>query len=300
MPTPIPHVTTIELRRETVPDFARYPFSIPAIATLELLTLHPSVTFFVGENGSGKSTLLEGIAVALGLNPEGGSRNFNFSTMHRASGHEPSPNEPSPHEASAHEPGPAPEDTPTAPPSPDDTAHHPTTNHSALGDHLRIRRTHRRDSDFWFLRAESFFTVATEIDDLDRRGGGRPLINSYGGRSLHTLSHGESFHALFNHRFSSGLYLLDEPEAALSPTRQLAFLARLHDLVLQGAQFIIATHSPIIMAYPDALIYAFGPGPLAPVAYAETEHFRVTRDFLSHPERSLRVLMERPFMGAGE
>lgn len=114
---------------------------------------------------------------------------------------------------------------------------------------------------------------------------------SYGGVSLHEQSHGESFFALFRNRFRGcGLYLLDEPEAALSPTRQLQFLATLHDYCRRGSQFVVATHSPIILAYPEATIYRFGPDGVNPVAYTDTEHYLVTRDFLANPERTLREL----------
>ena len=130
-----------------------------------------------------------------------------------------------------------------------------------------------------------FFTLATEIERLG-------FVDAYGGRSLHEQSHGESFFTLFKNRFrDQGLYLLDEPEAALSPRRQLEFLALLHDFCNQGSQFLIATHSPIIMAYPDALIYVLSHEGIRRVPYAETDHFLVNRRFLSNPKRSLDVLM---------
>src|SRR6476469_6560793 len=123
--------------------------------------------------------------------------------------------------------------------------------HSGLSDFLRLSRSVRRIRDSFFLRAESYFNVATHIEELDREPGGPPIIDSYGGKSLHEQSHGESFFALFLNRLrGNGLYFFDEPEAALSPTRQLSFLSRLHDLVKEGSQFLIATHSPILLAYP--------------------------------------------------
>ena len=166
--------------------------------------------------------------------------------------------------------------------------------HSVLHEYLRIARGFKRPRDGFFLRAESFFNVATEIERLDEESGfGPPVINAYGGRSLHEQSHGESFLALMMHRFGgNGLYLLDEPEAALSPQRQLAVLSRIHDLVEDGSQFIIATHSPILMAYPNAWIYTCSPDGVARIDYQDTEHFRVTRDFLASPERMLRVLLD--------
>ena len=143
-----------------------------------------------------------------------------------------------------------------------------------------------------FLRAESFFTLATEIERLDDDPGADRIINAYGGRSLHEQSHGESFFALFKNRFrGQGLYLMDEPEAALSPRRQLEFLALLHDFCTQGSQFLIATHSPIIMAYPDGWIYVLDQEGIRRVPYAETDHYLVTRGFLSNPQRSLDVLL---------
>lgn len=236
------------LLRDQIPSLTDYPFSIPAIGGLQQLTFDQPVTFFIGENGSGKSTILESIAVALGLNPEGGSRNFNFTT--RAS-------------------------------------------HSELRQYLRLSRSPRRVRDSYFLRAESYFNVATQIEALDEEAlGGAKIIASYGGRSLHDQSHGEAFFALFMNRFrGGGFYVMDEPEAALSPSRQLAFLARLHDLVRQGCQFLIATHSPILMAYPHAAIYLLADGPPRLVNYRETEHFTVTRNFLMRTDKMLDVLL---------
>jgi predicted ATPase len=244
------YVSRITLQREMVESFDIYPFSIPSVRSLESIDLHSKVTYFVGENGSGKSTLLEAIAVSLGFNGEGGSKNFRFSSRH---------------------------------------------SHSELHKYLRIAKGVKRPRDGYFLRAESFYNVATEIENLDSEPSfGPPAIDSYGGRSLHEQSHGESFLALMTERFGGqGIYILDEPEAALSPQRQLAVMSRLHDLVLDGSQFIIATHSPILMAYPDACIYLFGKEGVSKVAYEDTEHYRVTRDFLANPERMLRVLFER-------
>ncbi len=166
--------------------------------------------------------------------------------------------------------------------------------HSDLYRYLRLSRGYKRPRDGYFLRAESFYNVASEIDRLDEEPMGGPLIKSYyGGDSLHAQSHGESFMALLSRRLKGpGLYLFDEPEAALSPSRQMAALVRLHDLVKKGAQFIIATHSPILMAYPNAQIFLLGGDTIRPVAYRETEHFTVTRDFLNNHERTLRALLE--------
>ena len=237
----------IRLRRSDVPSFEVYPFSLAAVRHLDVLQLHPRVTYLVGENGTGKSTLLEAIAVSFGFNPEGGTKNFRFGTR---------------------------------------------SSHSVLHEYLRIGKGVRRPKDGFFLRAESFFNVATEIEKLDAEGMGPRLIDSYGGKSLHEQSHGESFLALMMNRFGGeGLYLLDEPEAALSPQRQLAALARIHDLVNAGSQFVIATHSPILMAYPDSIIYACSQEGIEHIDYYDTEHYRVMRDFVVNPKRMLDVLL---------
>ena len=144
-----------------------------------------------------------------------------------------------------------------------------------------------------FYGPRVFFNVASEIERLDKEGSfGPPIIESYGGRSLHEQSHGESFWSLVMNRFGgNGLYILDEPEAALSPMRQMALLSRIHELVLGNSQFIIATHSPIIMAYPNSTIYLLDQKGINEVAYLDTEHYTVTREFLNNRERMLSILM---------
>lgn len=165
--------------------------------------------------------------------------------------------------------------------------------HSELHRFLRVSRGHPRPRDGYFFRAESFFNVATEIENLDAEPYGPPIGPAYGGWGLHEQSHGESFLALMLNRFRGhGLYLLDEPEAALSPKRQLAILTRIHDLVGQKSQFVIATHSPILMAYPDAWIYEFSQSGIRRVSYEDTEHYQVTRGFLSNPQRMMEILFE--------
>jgi predicted ATPase len=234
---------SIELRRDFVESFEKYPFSIPAVGRLKTLKLHPKATFFIGENGTGKSTLLEAIAVAAGMNPEGGGRNFKFATR---------------------------------------------ATHSDLHGHLKLVRGAARPTDEFFLRAESLFNLATEIERL----GLDP--HEYGG-ALHERSHGESVLSLISSRFRGrGLYMLDEPEAALSPTRQLALLAMIHDLIRRDSQFVIATHSPILTAYPDSWIYRFAGGALRRVKHDEIEEFQVLRDFLASPESALRELLSAP------
>lgn len=226
--------------RAEVPDFGKYPFSIPAVAGLDRLRLDPQMTIFVGENGSGKSTLVEAIALAAGFGPEGGTRNLHVSTQ---------------------------------------------SSESELHSYLRLVRGARREKSGFFLRAESLFNVATRVDQLG--------LGDYGWESLHEKSHGESFLWLIENRFRpNGLYILDEPEAALSPQRQLSALVIMRRLIEAGCQFVMATHSPILMAYPGALIYRLDDTGLAPVSYEETEHFSVTRNFLLHRESFLKELMK--------
>jgi len=162
---------------------------------------------------------------------------------------------------------------------------------SILSSALRLSWSKKINRGF-FLRAESFFNFASYLKQSEKELPGYDWHEPYGGKSLHVMSHGESFLALLKNRFKSGIFLLDEPEAALSPTRQLAFLALLHQLVQTGdCQFIIATHSPILLAYPDATIYSFNNSGIQPIAYKETEHYRVTKDFLDAPDAFLHKLM---------
>jgi len=165
--------------------------------------------------------------------------------------------------------------------------------HSPLHRHLRLIRGTARPQDGFFFRAESYYNVATTIDELDKEpcAGGK-IIDSYGGRSLHEQSHGEAFFATFMHRFGSdGLFILDEPEAALSPVRQLAMLTRIHELARSGGQFIISTHSPLLMAYPHSRLYNLTSGGIQECGLEETEHYIVTREFLNHREQMLERLL---------
>jgi predicted ATPase len=222
------------------------------VQSLTRLDLHPNVTFIVGENGSGKSTLLEAIAIAYGFNAEGGSKNFNFSTR--------------------------------------DT-------HSDLSYYMKLVKGVFAANDGYFLRAESFYNVATNIEELgDDNEDGEvypgSLLESYGGISLHKQSHGESFMSLVLDRFyGRGLYILDEPEAALSPTRQMALITRIHELVKKDSQFIIATHSPIIMSYPNGIIYNIEDN-YAKIDYEDTEHYRITKRFMNDTNGMLNILLD--------
>lgn len=221
-------------------DADSYLRDIPAIAELTELDFDGGVTFFVGENGSGKSTLLEAIAVCYGFNPEGGTRNYRFSTY---------------------------------------------DSHSELCDAMTLVKGAGKAWGY-FLRAESFYNVATAEDRYSHEIGGRP-------QNYHKRSHGESFLALAQSNFRGrGLYLLDEPEAALSPQRQLTLLLEIVKSVKAGGQFIIATHSPILLGIPDARILSFDGGPIHPVAYEETDSYQVTKLFVESREQMLRRLLE--------
>jgi predicted ATPase len=166
--------------------------------------------------------------------------------------------------------------------------------HSELYRYLRLVRSTTRPRDGFFLRAESFFNVATNIEQMDKESTfGAPIIASYGGRSLHEQSHGESFMALLLHRLNgNGLYIFDEPEAALSPSRQMAALRRIHQLVQQKSQFIIATHSPILMAYPNAKLLLLNSNGFSEIRYEETEYYCVMKRFLTDRERVINELFE--------
>ncbi len=234
-------IRSVKLHKEKQ-GLESYVADLAILRDLDCLEMDKPVTFFIGENGTGKSTLLEAIAVGCGFNPEGGSRNFNFSSRET---------------------------------------------HSNLNEYITVVKGFRQPKDGFFLRAESFYNVATEVDKVG-------VASSYGGRSLHEQSHGESFMSLILNRFrGEGIYILDEPEAALSPSRQMALLCRIHELVNKGSQFIIATHSPILMAYPDADIYlADQSQKMVLTQYKETEHYKLTRDFMNHPEQMISYLFE--------
>lgn len=161
--------------------------------------------------------------------------------------------------------------------------------HSELHSYIKLIKGIKTPKDGFFLRAESFYNVATNIDDLERDDPG--LLSSYGGRSLHQQSHGESFFSVFMNRFRGrGLYILDEPEAALSPSRQMSMITKIHELVEQDSQFIIATHSPIIMAYPNAVIYEIK-DVIKKVNYEETEHYQIMKSFINNKNKMLDILI---------
>ena len=242
-------------------SFAR---SIPALASLPL-DLTSNVTFFTGENGSGKSTLLEAMAVAYGLNPEGGSRNYHFAT--------------------------------------NDT-------HGSLHEATHLMRSSDHPWGAYFLRAESFYNVATAAEGYESRYLGphadellsgahlstgttlsqaRQLL----GRSLHELSHGEAFLATIQEDFhENGLYFLDEPEAALSVSRRLTLLYELYQLAQHGAQLIVATHSPIVLALPGAQILRFDEEGIDEITYEETEAYQTMSLFMADYQQLLARLLD--------
>lgn len=226
-----------------------YLSRLPVVRQLEKgIDFHQQVTFFVGENGSGKSTLIEALAISQHFNPEGGTKNFSFST----------------------------EDS-----------------HSDLYHYLAVVRGAIYPKDGFFLRAESFYNVASSIDRMDREPGcGAPVINSYGGVSLHRQSHGESFLALAENRFrGNGLYILDEPEAALSPRGIIQLIRHIDRLAKANSQLIISTHSPMLLAYPDAEIYQITPDGITSVPYTHTDHYRTTVRFLQNPESAIEDIL---------
>ncbi len=228
---------------EVAPD--SYLRQIEAIRDLDVLQFRKPITFFVGENGSGKSTLLEAIAIAYGFNPEGGTRNYHFSTK--------------------------------------DT-------HSELCDAIRLIRNPSKARWGYFLRAESFYNVATAEEDYAEVS-----------RDYHRKSHGESFLAVAQDNFNgNGMYLLDEPEAALSPQRQLTLMLEMIHCAGENAQFIVVTHSPILLGMPDSEILSFDSGSIHPIEYEETDSYRITEMFIRDRHRFLNRLLDESDPGPSE
>lgn len=224
-----------------------YLSKIPAIKYLNegnTIDFTNNITIFVGENGSGKSTLLEAIAVAYGFNPEGGSKNYNFSTKQT---------------------------------------------HSPLWENLTLSRINY-PKDGYFLRAESFYNASTyheEVYEAEIRDPNNPI------ESFHERSHGESFLSLVETRFwGNGLYILDEPEAALSPMKLMRLMVHIDRLCKNNSQFIIATHSPILMTFPNAEILELSEDGINSISYRETEHYQITRRFLENPDKMLSYLLD--------
>jgi predicted ATPase len=245
-----------EVRLPELPEeIGAFPWNTSAVRALHAapLPLHPRCTFLVGANGSGKSTLLEAIAVAAGLGVEGGGSAFG------GAGRE---------------------------------------DELSLGQALQLIRGGRRPKTDFFLRAEAMLGFATGLDDMIRvaaeegyRLGGNPLA-PYGGKSLHEYSHGESFLAIITNRLGpNGLYLLDEPESALSPQSLLALIAKMDELCHAGCQFIVATHAPILLALPGAAIVEVSEDGLNQIAYDDVEAVQLTRLVLNDPAAMMHRLL---------
>lgn len=269
------HLKSISIGKWPSRSNGEFPFNLKIVKSLKAIEFTSEVTFFVGENGSGKSTLLEAIACAVGAIAVGSDNIGKDKTLSAV---------------------------------------------RKLAQHFKLSwqiRTHKG----FFLRAEDFFGFAKRLtqmrEDMENdlraieeeyRAKGRSqtavglakmayarelqdMKRQYGEGGLDSYSHGESFLTLFESRFvPNGLYLLDEPEAPLSPIRQLAFISILKRMVEQDAQFIIATHSPIIMAFPNAAIFSFDAARIQPVKYDDLEHVALTKAFLNNPEAYLRRL----------
>ena len=217
-----------------------YLRTIEAINGLDRVSFNKSITFFVGENGSGKSTLLEAIAIAYGFNPEGGTKNYSFSTY---------------------------------------------DSHSDLCKAIRVGKGYRKAQWGYFLRAESFYNVATKEEEY------ADLLHP--SKKYHEKSHGESFLAMAQSQLKpNGVYIFDEPEAALSPQRQLTLLLEIYRCAKSGSQFIIVTHSPILLGIPEAEILTFDDGQIHTCAYEETDSYQITKMFINSREMLLDKLLE--------
>ena len=216
-----------------------YLRDILALRGFDRLAFDSNVTFFAGENGTGKSTLLEGIAVAYGYNPEGGTRNYHFSTYQDV---------------------------------------------SELEEAIRLVKGYRKRNSGYFFRAESFFNVAT-VTNLQYNDDGR--LPDY-----HAQSHGESFLSFLQDEAREGVYLMDEPEAALSPQRQLTLMRHIYYMAMEGSQFIIATHSPILLGLPGAQILNFSDEGIRPIRYEDTESYQITKLFLERRRQMLEELFK--------
>jgi predicted ATPase len=270
----MPHLLTVALDANRANAADRFPFTVPIIRELGTLSFDGPVTFLVGENGSGKSTLLEGLALAAKLPTVGSESSDRDKTLEAQ---------------------------------------------RRLAHALKLTWRQKAHRGF-FLRAEDFFgftkalakmraemlgdLARIEVEYKDRPSPARGLASMPALTSLHEMerrygidldenSHGQSFLKLFRSRFvPGGLYLLDEPEAPLSPQSQLALLAMIGDMVRENAQFVIATHSPILLGFPNATIYSCDRVPIERVPFEELDHVVITREFLNAPERFLRHLSE--------
>ena len=231
-------VKEVRLDRERVPDFNKYPFSVPVINKLQSVTFTKPVTLLIGENGAGKSTLIEALAVCMGLSAEGGTRNMVYETIN-------------------------------------------TT--SELHQYLKISKSGINPRWKFFLRAESFYTMANDFEKINE--------NANISKSWHNKSHGESFLDIFEGWSEGGLYFMDEPESALSPQNQMRLLALMHRHAKHGSQFIVSTHSPILLSYVHADIKNVDDD-LRPIAFRDTEIYQTYRLFLDSPEQIQKYLFD--------
>lgn len=233
-------------------DFTQYPFCLEIIKKIKKLKFPNQVTFLVGENGSGKSTILETIAFKAGFGAEGGSKNISFQTSEEKN----------------------------------------YAGIKKLADYITLSWRNKPHNGYFF-RAESFYNIANYIDILAQQDEFNAYA-PYGGKSLHQQSHGESFLSFFSNRLGNGgFFILDEPEAALSPQRQLSLLIIINEMCKKyNSQFIIATHSPILLAYPDSTIYSCDTSDVIEIAYTDTEHYKITKSFLNNTDKYLQNLFE--------
>ena len=232
------HIKGLSINWDKIPQ-GSYLRDIPAISKITNMVFDTPITFFVGENGSGKSTLLEAMAVSYGFNPEGGTKNYSFSTY---------------------------------------------DSHSELYEAMYLIKSPYRPGWGYFLRAASFYNVATKEEEYSRQGG-RPMF-------LHQRSHGESFLAIAQENFRpNGVYFLDEPEAALSPQRQLTLLMEIGQCAREESQFFIVTHSPILLGIPGAKILSFDDGEIHECEYEDTDSYQVTELFINNRKQILNRLL---------
>jgi predicted ATPase len=237
-----PFLRAVRLQPRSADD---YSDELPALRTVERIELDPRVTFLVGENGSGKSTLVEALAVALGMNAEGGGRAYQFRFTTRKT-------------------------------------------HSRLHRRVELEWVSLPPRNSFFLRAESVFNLATAIENTGSVGEMQKVYE----RPIHEQSHGESFLDIALSRLApNGLYMLDEPEAALSLRGQLALMRRMHELLDQDCQFVVATHSPVLVGFPGARILLLDDDGVRAIDYDTTPQVELTRAFLDGPERFLRHLL---------
>lgn len=237
-------ITKIELLRDRIQSYEEYPFNIEIIKKFNELKLSKPVSFFIGENGIGKSTFIEALAIACGLNPEGGTENFHFKTK--------------------------------------DT-------HSQLHNYLRVSKFKKPIRKF-FLRAETFYNFSSDVDKIAESD--TSIYDYYGGKSLHDCSHGEAFLQLMHYKFKEkGLYILDEPEAALSPQRQMTLLCYINQLVKSNSQFIISTHSPIIISYPNAEIFDLNNN-FERLEFEDTEIYQIYKNYINNYKKMQERLFD--------